>query len=241
MELLTFLAVAAIFFLSGSVQGMTGFGSALIAMPLLSFFFDAQTAVPLCALNSIIITGSLLFSLRRHVYLRRILPLCLAALPGAVVGITFLRHMSTSTFKVLLGSLLISYSLYSLMANPRPRSLHPRWAYLAGFLSGAINSAFGTGGPPTIIYTALNDWSKDVVKATLTGFFAFNSLLTVIVHYVSGMATNQVFKAFLASALAVFLGTLIGSRLYTFLSQKTYLRITYSCLLIMGITLVYSV
>ena len=93
-----YLAILLIFFLSSSVQGMTGFGSALVAMPLLSFFLDARTAVPLCALNSIVITGFLLYSLHQHLDVKKILPLCIAAIPGAILGAQVLRQIDAGTF-----------------------------------------------------------------------------------------------------------------------------------------------
>jgi uncharacterized membrane protein YfcA len=46
-------AIAAISFLAGLVQGLTGFGSALLAMPLFLLFLDARTAVPLSILNGL--------------------------------------------------------------------------------------------------------------------------------------------------------------------------------------------
>jgi hypothetical protein len=69
-----YLAIAAISFLAGLVQGLTGFGSALVAMPLFLLFLDARTAVPLSILNGLIITVYLCLQLKRHLDLEKNFP-----------------------------------------------------------------------------------------------------------------------------------------------------------------------
>ncbi len=140
-----------------------------------------------------------------------------------------LHHVRTS-----LGTLLIAYSLYSLFSTPKPRKLHRSWAYVAGFSTGAIGAAFSAGGPPTIIYSTLNNWSKNEIKATLSGFFLFNSYLTATVHAASGLTTLQVFSYFLISAPFVLLGTVLGSICYGRIPHALYLQLIFTFLVLMG-------
>ena len=232
--------VVAVFLIAGLVQGLTGFGSALVAMPLLCLLMDVKTAVPLCVLNSVVITTYLLYRLNGQLRIAIILPLCLASIPGIYVGTTFLRELDSKIIGICLGLFLISYSTYSLVAKPRPRAIHKGWGYVAGFLSGAIGAAFSAGGPPTIIYTTLNDWSKDKMKATLTGFFAFTSCLTVVVHAVTGLTTVTVLQNFFYSAPAVLVGTAIGSALYGRLPREAFIRLIFLFLILMGIAMLFT-
>lgn len=238
--MLIFINTSAIFLLAGFLQGLTGFGAGLIAMPLLCLFLDVKTAVPLCVLNSIIITTYLLFKLNNHIHLRKVLPLCLSALPGIYIGTTFLRSIDSSIISNALGVLLIGYCLFTLTATPEPRPLKTFWGYIAGFFSGTIGSAFGAGGPPAIIYTTLNDWSKNDIKATLTAFFAFNSYITAIVHAGTGVTTSAVLKHFAVSSPSVLIGTIFGSMLYNRLPRHAFIKLVFLLLLLMGITLLLS-
>jgi len=233
--MLTPLFISAIFLLAGFVQGMTGFGSALIAIPLLSLIIDIKSAVPLCILNSLVITTYLSLKMRKHLDTKKILPLCIAAIPGILVGSTILKQVSSTLIQRVLGVFLVIYSFHSLFSNPKPRSLHSAWSYLAGFLSGAIGAAFSAGGPPTIIYTTLNDWDKDTIKATLNGFFLFNSYLIAIVHAVTRLTTVEIFTNFMISAPFVLLGTVLGTICYGKIPRKLYLQITFAFLTAMGI------
>jgi hypothetical protein len=238
MVMLTPFLIALIFLLAGFVQGITGFGSALVAIPLLSLIIDIKSAVPLCILNSLVITTYLSLKMRRDLDKKKILPLCIAAVPGIILGSTLLKHMNSDIIRLWLGILLIAYSLHSLFSTPKPRKLHTAWSYLTGFSSGAIGAAFSAGGPPAIIYTALNDWKKDTIKATLSGFFLFNSYLIATVHAISGLTTIEIFTHFMISAPFVLLGTVLGTICYGRIPHKLYMKIIFAFLTLMGIMMI---
>ncbi len=238
--MLTPLLISAIFLLAGFIQGVTGFGSALVAMPLLCIIIDIKSAVPLCILNSIVITTYLSLKMRSHLSIGKILPLCVAAIPGIIMGSTLLKQVSSSLIRINLGILLIAYSFYSLYSRPAPRKLNKTWSYIAGFMSGAIGAAFSAGGPPTIIYATLSDWNKDTIKATLSGFFLFNSYLIAVVHAVNGLTTIEVFTQFMISAPFVLLGTVLGSISYGKIPRECYLQIIFAFLVVMGIIMIIT-
>ena len=230
--------IALVFLLASFIQGMTGFGSALVAIPLLSLIIDIKSAVPLCILNSLVITAYLSLKMRKNLDKKKILPLCIAAVPGIILGSTLLKHVNSKFIRLWLGILLITYSLHSLFSTPKPRKLHTAWSYLAGFSSGAIGAAFSAGGPPTIIYTALNDWQKDTIKATLSGFFLFNSFFIATVHAISGLTTIEILTHFMISAPFVLLGTFLGTICYGKIPHELYLKIIFAFLTLMGIMMI---
>ncbi len=229
------LGAALIFLGAGFVQGLTGFGSALVAMPLLAFLMNVKTAVPLCMLNGLVITGYLSWRLRSHMQSRRIVPLIIGSLPGVATGALLLVRVDADIIRRLIAALLIFYSIYSLLIRPRALDPGPAWAYVAGFLTGAIGAALSAGGPPAIIYTSLTSWSKEEIKATLTGFFVVNGVVTAVVHAVGGLTTAEVLGYFWVTAPAVFCGTVLGSLTTGFISRELYIRLILGFLLLMGV------
>ena len=67
----TCILAGIIFFFAGLLQGLTGFGSALLAIPLLSLLMDIKAAVPLCMLNGLVLTCYLSLHLRTHLDRKR--------------------------------------------------------------------------------------------------------------------------------------------------------------------------
>ncbi|HHD57509.1 MAG TPA: sulfite exporter TauE/SafE family protein [Desulfobulbaceae bacterium] len=232
------LLAGCIFFVAGFVQGLTGFGSALVAIPLLSLILDIKAAVPLCILNGLIITMYLALHLRQHLDRTKILPLVVGSIPGVVVGATLLQRVDSGIIRFCIGVLLISYSLYNLFVRPRSPGLSRAWGYAAGFLTGAIGAAFSAGGPPAIIYTTLAGWKKEEIRATLSGFFVANGIVTAVVHVVTGVSTVATVQIFLVTAPFVLLGTVAGSHVTGKINQQTYLRIIYTFLILMGIMMI---
>ncbi len=236
----TYFLVALIFLLAGFTQGVSGFGSALVAMPLLVMFMDVKMAVPLCMLNGLIITLFLSLQLKNHIDWKKIMPLFLGCLPGIYVGVTFLKEVNSDVIKILLGVILIAYALYGLVLRPKSRKISPTWSYPAGFATGAIGSAFSTGGPPAIIYTTLTGWSKNDIKATLSGFFFSTGLIIAVAHAINGLTTIVVLRYFAASISFVFLGVYVGSIYYGRLKKETYVRVILGILILMGIMMIVS-
>ncbi|WP_457571371.1 sulfite exporter TauE/SafE family protein, partial [Desulfovulcanus sp.] len=210
--MISMLFAGIIFLFAGFIQGLTGFGSALVAIPLLSFVFDIKTAVPLCMLNGVVITTYMALNLRRDLDVGKILPLLFGALPGILVGIYLLKHGDESMLRHGIGVLLIGYSLYNLVTRPKPINPGKAWGYVAGFLTGAIGAAISAGGPPAIIYTTLTSWSKEEIKATLTGFFIVNGYITASLHAITGITGMATLKIFAVTVGFVLLGTIIGSK-----------------------------
>ncbi|OPL13396.1 MAG: hypothetical protein AVO38_13500 [delta proteobacterium ML8_D] len=233
-------AIAAISFFAGLVQGLTGFGSALVAMPLYLLLLDARTAVPLSILNGVIITIYLCLQLKRHLDWRKILPLLLGCLPGIAAGVYLLKSADNTWIKVLLGTLLIGYALFSLKFKPRSIKMPSFGPYAAGFATGVIGSAFSAGGPPAIIYTMLAGWSKDSIKATLSGLFLVAGILIACAHWFSGLTNFLVLQYLTVSAIPLIGGVWSGSRIYSRTTTESYIRIILFLLIGLGTLMIAS-
>lgn len=235
-----YLATFIIFLLGSFIQGLTGFGSALIAIPLLVTFLDIRIAVPLSVLNGLVITAFLSLHLRSHLDWRKIMPLLLGCLPGIMVGTLFLKKINEPLFKIMLGLMLVIYSLYRLFLTPKPRPIARAWGWAAGFATGLISAAFSAGGPPTIIYTTLTGWNRHEIKSTLSIFFFLGGIAAAVAHAASGLTTSAVLKLSAAALPALLLGVWSGSLLYKRFKTEGYLRLVLYGLMIMGLLLLHS-
>ena len=92
-------------------------------------------------------------------------------------GVTFLINVDSDVIKLLLGILIVAYSIYSLFFQPQPKTIHKAWAYISGFGTGYIGLAFSAGHPHYHLhytdglvkrlhkghsYTPLNTWRFDM-------------------------------------------------------------------------------
>lgn len=230
-----YLLSSLIFLLAGIIQGLTGFGGGLVAIPLLCLVMDVKEAVPLSILSGLVITTVMAWDLRHAMDRRKILPMLIGSLPGIFAGALLLKVADPLLINRLIGVLLIGISGMNLTFKPRPINPPAIWGYIAGFFSGTITASVGAGGPPVIIYTTLTDWKKDEIKGALTGFFLLNGYATAAVHAATGIITRSTWSIFGVTLAFILIGTYLGSTISDRINRRTYLLVVYILLMLLGI------
>lgn len=234
------IALATIVLIAGFLQGLTGFGFGLIALPLLGFFIGIKTIIPLIILLALFISLTLSIQLRSSIHLKSIYALMAATIPGIPLGVYTLKHVSAADLSIGLGILMIAFTSYQLWIKPKPRELGLAPTLLAGFVSGVVGGSIGAGGPPVIVYSTLQPWSKDQAKATLAFYFFVSGGCIALTHAFSGMITSEVRHLFLISLPALAVGIFAGTKAYTKLSDHGYKKLAFVLVFILGCMMVYK-
>ena len=235
-----YLWVGFILFLSGFTNGLSGFGVALLAIPLLAVLLDVKRVVPLAALAAMTTHVIVLVHLRHHFDWSRILPLIISAIPGVAVGALFLKHLDRTVILYILGVLLIAYSVYSLFLRIPVKEMKKGWVFPFGFTAGLLGGALSTPGPPAIVYTSMQSWSKDQIKVTLQGFFILSGIIVILFHILNGITTLYVLKLYGASIPMLFIGTYVGSLFYGRINDEGYRKLVLIILFLLGAFMIYK-
>lgn len=228
------IALACIIVIAGLLQGLTGFGFGLIALPLLGFFIPLKTVIPLIVLLAIFISLILSIQLRQSIVFKNVGIMFLATLPGIPLGAYFLKHMSVQPLSLALGVIMIAFTSYQLFVKPRPRALGVPYAMTAGFGCGFLTGCIGAGGPPAIIYTTIQPWSKDIAKANLALYFLLTGTLTSASHAMNGMISNEVLHYWMISLPALVVGIIGGTFAYRHISDHGYKKMALLLVFILG-------
>ena len=141
------LMIAGVVFLATLVQSLTGFGSALVAMPFLIAVLGLQVAVPLFAVIFLIFEFVLIIHFRDSIRLDTVLRISIPAAFGIPLGIIGLRVVDERIMLGALGFVVLCYSIYGLFNYRFPDLRSPYWAYGSGFLAGLLGGAYNTSGP----------------------------------------------------------------------------------------------
>jgi uncharacterized membrane protein YfcA len=237
----TYLWTCLIAFLAGFTQGVSGFGSVLLALPLLAIILDIKAVIPLAALYGLSIALLLLVQLWKYLEWKKVWPLLIGAVLGIPVGVFFLKKLDREIIHYFLGIILICYSLYSLFFRTLSSGIGKAWAYVFGFLAGCLGGALGASGPPVIVYTSLQSWGKDTIKVTLQAFFAIAGMMVIFGHAISGITTAFVVRLFGISVPAMVLGTYVGSYFYGMIEEQWYRRTMFILLAFLGAFMIYKV
>lgn len=234
------IALAVIILAAGFLQGLTGFGFVLIALPLLDMFLPLKTIIPLACLLALCISVTLSLQLRKAICFRNIALLFAATVPAIPVGVYVLKRVPPEFLGIALGSLMIAFTSYQLAAKPTPRHLGRAWTVIAGFLSGVLGASIGAGGPPVIIYSAMQPWEKDRAKGTLAFYFLISGAMVSSMHAASGLITKEVLRLFAMSLPSLAAGIMLGLYAYTRLSDIHYRKLAFVLVFCLGCMLLYN-
>lgn len=237
----TYLLICGILFLAGFTQGLSGFGSILLSIPLLTIFMDIKAVIPLTALAAQSMTIMLLIQLWRHLEWKKILPLLMGAIPGIFAGVFLLKRLDKGVIQLILGLILVFYAVYSLFFRAAGTRIRERWAYLFGFSAGCLGGALSAAGPPVIVYTSLQDWTKDQIKVTIQGFYLVSGFFVVSLHALTGLTTLPVIRYYGVALPVLLLGTYFGSLFYGSIKEEHYRRVILILLALLGIFMIYRV
>ncbi len=230
-----YIAICTIAFVAGFIQGLTGFGSVLLSLPLIALFLEFKTAVPFMTVCGIVLSLILIIQLRSAWDWKKVYPLLIGSLPGIPIGTYMLKTLESAPMYIFLGSILIAYSLFGIFFKGIIKELKKGWPYLIGFFSGILGGAVAASGPPVIIYTFLQPWDKDKIKVTLQGFFVISGFFTLAYFIYHGLISQ---KVLILSGLAlpfITAGTLSGSFFYGKLNDASYRKLMFYTLAALGI------
>ena len=216
----------AVLLLAYFVRGISGFGSGLIAVPLLALRFPLPEVVPFMLIadfGASALVGGLTFRQVAWPEIRRLLP---ATVLGVALGTHLLVSLPAAMLLTLLGGFVLAFAVRSLLLRQHGFSpASPRWAHVAGIIGGAVSGLFGTGGPPYVIYLSHRVEDKGALRATLSALFFLEGLLRIITFLLAGLLWGlAVWRDALLAAPLIIAALYVGGHVHARLTQEQMRR-----------------
>jgi hypothetical protein len=235
MDPVLILAAVLILFLSGFVQGLVGFGSALVAVPLLSLFMNPKVVVPLTLVHGLLMNMYLSVKNRKNIQRRRVLPLFLAGFLGIPFGAAVLIVLPSNGLKILIGIVITLFSLLLLTGFSYRLKSEGRGLIPVGFASGILNGSVSMSGPPVILFLSNQRVGKVHFRANLVTYFFLLNIITFVVFHVTGVLNGEILILSIILVPPLPAGILLGEYLSHKVSEDWFRRIALTLVLIAGI------
>lgn len=233
MESLLFVVLG--WFAGGFINGVAGFGAAMVAMPLVAPFIDFSVAVPACTLIVLTLNFQVGWTFRHHIQYRYLKGILYGAIPGVLVSVVVLEYVPILWLKAGMGGFIAVYGLWSFFMENRPKMVvHPAWGYLSGLLSSALGMAFGFNGPPLAAYVAYCGCEAKAVKGNIGAGFIITGVFIVAAKIATGEVSTTVVTTYLVATPAVVIGSKLGIWLSSYLSEYSYRKLLFLSLAAMG-------
>lgn len=231
---LIFLVIAA--FIAGLARGFSGFGAALIFVPLASAAVGPQAAAPILLVIDGIAQLALMKNAWRQANRREVGTMAAGALVGIPLGVAILKYVDPILLRWAIAALIVAMlalliSGWRYRGQPKP-STTIGVGFAAGILSGAVQAA----GPPVIAYWLGGGSSALAVRANIILFFFCTSVVASISYLITGLLGLEVLMLAAITAPGYALGMFLGTRMFRLAGEKTFRRACY--LLIAGAAIV---
>lgn len=236
MEILEWGLAVALFaaFAAGTISGLTGFGLALVSVPLLLFVYEPQTVVLITAAISLVVNTSVVRDSHREADRKIVRAMLLPCLVGTFAGAEVLRVLDPLYLRLFIGVFVV-FSAAILLRNVRIPGANTRFGpAVSGFTSGALSTATGLAAPPVVLLLASRDYAKRSFRGTSGLFFLFLSVFGFAALWLRGLIRAE--DAIVAAVLlpAAMIGKYLGTRLLERISERAFRLLTLVFVLVTG-------
>src|SRR3989440_9218790 len=217
-----FIAAVTLAALSGFVRGFSGFGSALIYIPLIAAVYEPRIAAPTLLLIDLV--GSAPFTIRElpRCNWREVLPVTIAAAAAVPLGTMALIQADPIILRWIICALVLA--LLAVLASgwryhgPPTHPVTIGVGLIAGLGSGAVQIA----GPAVIIFWLGGSSNAATVRANLMVFFLLMGAITGVVYLTQGILTAGALALSVLLGVPFMLAMWAGAHLFRGASDETY-------------------
>lgn len=222
---MVFIVLAAL--TAGLARGFSGFGGALIFMPLASSIIEPKLAAAVLFLIDAFLSLPMIPGSYRQADRREVAVMVAGAALGVPIGTAILSYAEPLIVRWAITGLVILL-LALLVSGWRYRGQPTAPLTVGtGFISGVFGGAAQVGGPPVVAYWLGGPKAALLVRANIVFYFALSTALTGVNYGLAGLFTWSAAAVALLAGPTFGLGLVIGSRLFGRVEEAAFRRICF--------------
>ena len=221
-------AICASAFISGVARGFSGFGAAMIFMPLASSVAAPRLVAALLLIIDFVAAAPLLPGAWRQADRSPTAIIAAGALVGVPVGTWLLSRLDPVTTRWIISG-FVAALLLLLLSGWRYRGRdHMALSVGIGALSGFCAGLAQTGGPPIVGYWLGRPVAPTVARANILLFFGACDFFSVVSYAASGLLTRDAVLFSLVVGPVYGVGVMLGAALFGRASEAMFRGICYA-------------
>jgi uncharacterized protein len=221
------IAICAIAFVSGTARGFSGFGSALIFMPLASSIAAPRLVAALLLVIDFFAAAPLVPNAWKQADRKATAIMVCGALVGVPVGTYFLTRLEPVTTRWIISGFVLALLLLLLSGWRYRGKDHATISVGIGGLSGFCSGLAQTGGPPIVGYWLGRPIASTVARANILLFFGASDFFSVVSYSLTGLITADSLKFSLVVGPVYAIGVWFGASLFGRASETVFRAICY--------------
>ncbi len=238
MDIIIYILLIGLF--AGIVKGTTGFGSSLVAIPLLSLLFVSNEPRTMMITANVVLNILLIYENRSYFRLetiKKIIPLTLAGIVFTGVGLYISDNIDSQTLRYIIGVLIfvaIFNKLFTINLHIKDTILN---RIIFGSFSGIGNGIASVDGPPVVLYLTSIDAKKQEFKSTLATHFLIMGIIAVLMLFGTKSYTTEILINMIYLVISLIIGLVIGIIISSKLNERRFEKAVLVILIVLGISM----
>lgn len=222
-----FALAAAVAILSGLVRGFSGFGSALIYIPLVSAIYEPRIGVVTLLLIDFACGTPFAIREASRCNWKQLLPVTLGAVVCIPLGALALQYADPVLLRWIMAALVLL--LLSVLVSGWRYHVTPRLPYslAAGAVSGLGAGAVQIAAPPVLIYWLGGQSSTVIIRANLMVYFILLEIVSITTYSMRGLFSADIVLLSVLLGPLFILAMAAGAWMFRDSAEQTYRRIAY--------------
>ena len=250
LTLTIILLLGLIVFIAQGLEGITGFGSTVLAVPFLAMILGLEKAVAVSGAHTWLLTLYFVIASRKHIVWKEFGFIILYVILGLPIGYLLFKNLDDTYLKLILALFMIGVGVYGIYMTRRSRveafTEPVKKSFLMRFilfLGGIIHGAFASGGPFVVIYAAQALKDKTLFRVTMCLLWLCLNTILMIFWTIDGVWSqndNLAFYALLTTIPFLLAGIFVGDYLHHRVSEYMFRLIVFALLLGTGFVVMYG-
>lgn len=212
--------------LAGLARGFSGFGAALIFVPIGSAVLGPVVALPVLLLADMATSSRLIKTAWGNCAWSDVRGVAVGGLAGLPIGNYVLTAVDPIAVRWVIVALILA-SLTAMLTGWKPAHRpSPATDAGIGLISGLMSGIAQIGGPPVVIYWLATQSDPGRTRANLSVYFALMMWTSLGIFAIKGLVTAKVLWLAAVAAPGYALGIAVGARLFGLASPLTFRRIS---------------
>ena len=216
-------------FAGGFINGLAGFGTALLSLGLWLQIMPPPQAVAVVVVMSVVSGLQGLWTVRREIRDRpgRLALFLLPGLIGLPLGVTLLNVISATALKLTIAGFMVAYGGFFTLRRSLPHFDRPTPAIDGGigFLGGILGGAASLSGALPTMWCAMRPWPKGETRAVLQPYNVGILGGAIVLFALQGLYDRETLLLVALALPGTVIGAQLGIALFHRLSDSQFRRL----------------
>ena len=215
--------VVMVVLIASLVKGITGFGFALVSLPILVAWFPVKELIPVLTICNLLASIVIVLQKKSIPLINassRLLIYCGSV--ATILGVILLSSISETVVTLVIAALMALLSVVSILGKLGTVSNKPVNFVYAGIISGLLAGSVSISGPPLAIFMKGIRMEKAEFREVFSWFSIITATIALTGYYMSGLLSWSEVKLSLCFFPILYIGSYLGKRINARISLKAF-------------------